>query len=66
MGGDHPKSAVRTWLRFARAEQGLATTEYGVMLSLIVLASVVAISALGQKFEVLYTLITEAVDQTMS
>jgi Flp pilus assembly pilin Flp len=35
--------------RFAVAEDGPTTVEYGVMLALIVLASVVAIALIGQK-----------------
>lgn len=35
--------------KFIRGEEGLETVEYGVMAALIVLAAVVAITALGGK-----------------
>lgn len=49
--------------RFLRDEQGPTAAEYAVMLALIILVSVVAIDAVGQKFFNLYTMINSAIPE---
>ena len=46
-------------------EQAVSATEYAIMLALIVLGSMATIGAIGAKFHVLYTMIANAVGDTI-
>ena len=46
--------------RFARDDQGPTATEYAIILALIILVSAGTIGSIGNKFAVLYTIITSA------
>lgn len=46
-------------------QQAVAATEYAIMLSLIVIGSMGVIGTIGAKFHVLYTIIANAVGETM-
>ena len=51
------RALLREW---ARAEDGVAGTEYAILLSLIIIGSMGVIGNIGQKFAVLYQIITNA------
>jgi Flp pilus assembly pilin Flp len=51
---------------FLRDEQGPTGTEYAIMLALIALVSMGTIGAIGAKFQVLYTIIADALPEGLA
>jgi len=51
--------------RFLIEQHAVSGTEYAIMLALIVMGSMTVIGSIGSKFAVLYTMIADAVDDTM-
>lgn len=54
----------KLWTEF-KDPAALAATEYAILLALIVAGSVGVIGMIGQKFQVLYTMIADAVGNTI-
>lgn len=52
--------ALRRW---RDAEDGVTASEYAILLSLIVIGSMGVIGGIGQKFAVLYTIISGALPE---
>jgi len=60
----HPiQRLIRRW---SRAEEGVAATEYAILLSLIIVGSITVISMIGEKFAVLYTIIAESLPSALA
>ena len=51
--------------RFLKDLQAVSGTEYAILLALIVMGSMGIIGSIGSKFQVLYTIIANAVGDTM-
>jgi Flp pilus assembly pilin Flp len=60
MGSNRSEGISAVIRRFVRDESGPTVTEYAVMLAVIMLGSVGVIGMLGQKFAVLYGIISAA------
>lgn len=54
-------SFMKRWRSFLRSEDGPTTTEYGIMLALIILVAVGAINALGSKVSTTFASISSAI-----
>jgi hypothetical protein len=50
----------RIMVGWACAEDGVAGSEYAILLSLIIIGSMGVIGSIGEKFAVLYQIITDA------
>lgn len=48
---------------WVRDEEGVSGTEYAIMLSLIVMGSMAIIGSIGEKFAVLYTIISDSLPE---
>jgi len=52
-------------VRFLASQDGPAATEYAILLAVIVVVSVGTIRSIGERFHTLYTMIADAVGNTM-
>jgi len=57
------KSVEALCRRFLREDHGPTATEYAILLALLILGSVGIIGSIGNKFAVLYTIISNALPE---
>ncbi len=63
MSADPINWVCRNLRAFVRDEQGPTATEYAILLAVIILGAMGTILSIGEKFEVLYTIIADSLPE---